>query len=97
MNDTQRGVIILDKSSYETSLQGLSREFRLDGHRWGQLHNIAETPLFVDSRATQREWRLPGDEKPAAEGEEMHGGTDGPLPRKPIKKGKPVKRKPKGK
>lgn len=53
MNDTQRGIVILDKSSYETSLQGLAREFRLDGHRWGQLHNIGETPLFVDSRATR--------------------------------------------
>jgi hypothetical protein len=52
-NDTQRGLIVLDKSSYETSLQGLAREFRIDGHRWGQLHNISETPLFVDSRATR--------------------------------------------
>ncbi|HTT81200.1 MAG TPA: DUF3800 domain-containing protein [Stellaceae bacterium] len=53
MNNTQRGIVILDKSSYETSLQSLAREFRLDGHRWGQLHNIGETPLFVDSRATR--------------------------------------------
>ena len=53
MNNTQRGIVILDKSSYETSLQGLAREFRLDGHRWGQLRNISETPLFVDSRATR--------------------------------------------
>jgi hypothetical protein len=52
-NNTQRGIVILDKSSYETSLQRLAREFRLDGHRWGQLHNIGETPLFVDSRATR--------------------------------------------
>jgi hypothetical protein len=52
-NDTQRGIIILDKSSYETTLQGLAHEFRIDGHRWGQLHNISETPLFVDSRATR--------------------------------------------
>jgi len=51
--DTQRGIIILDKSSYETSLQTLAREFRSDGHRWGRLHNIGETPLFVDSRATR--------------------------------------------
>jgi Protein of unknown function (DUF3800) len=52
-NNTQRGIVILDKSSYETSLQRLAREFRIDGHRWGQLHNISETPLFVDSRATR--------------------------------------------
>jgi hypothetical protein len=52
-NDTQRGLIILDKSSYETSLQSLAREFRTDGHRWGQLRNISDVPLFVDSRATR--------------------------------------------
>ncbi len=51
--DTQRGLIILDKSSYETSLQGLSRDFRQNGHRWGRLYNLSEVPLFVDSRATR--------------------------------------------
>lgn len=51
--DTQRGIIILDESTYETSLQTLARDFRLDGHRWGQLHNLSEVPLFVDSRATR--------------------------------------------
>jgi Protein of unknown function (DUF3800) len=51
--DTQRGLIILDKSSYETSLQGLAKDFAIDGHRWGDLHNIAEVPLFVDSTATR--------------------------------------------
>jgi len=51
--DTQRGLIVLDNSSYETSLQRLAREFRVSGHRWGQTYNIAEVPLFVDSRATR--------------------------------------------
>lgn len=51
--DTQRGLIILDKSSYETSLQGLARDFRGEGHRWGQLHNLTDVPLFVDSQATR--------------------------------------------
>lgn len=32
--DTQRGLIVLDKSSYETSLQGLARDFRTIGHSW---------------------------------------------------------------
>lgn len=50
---TDRGLIILDKSSYETSLQTLANEFRTAGHRWGQLRNIADVPLFVDSRATR--------------------------------------------
>ncbi len=51
--NTQRGLIILDKSSYETSLQGLAEKFRTDGHHWGQLYNLAEVPLFVDSKATR--------------------------------------------
>ncbi len=51
--DTQRGLIVLDKSSYETSLQGLATTFRTEGHKWGQLHNISEVPLFVDSKATR--------------------------------------------
>lgn len=52
-DDTQRGLIVLDKSSYETSLQGLARNFRTSGRRWGQLYNLAEVPLFVDSKATR--------------------------------------------
>ncbi len=51
--DTQRGLIVLDKSSYETSLQALAIKFRTDGHRWGTLRNLAEVPLFVDSQATR--------------------------------------------
>lgn len=51
--NTQRGLIVLDKSSYETSLQTLAVEFRTDGHRWGKTFNLSEMPLFVDSRATR--------------------------------------------
>ncbi len=51
--DTQRGIIVLDESSHETTLQGLAIDFRHHGHRWGNLHNIAEVPFFVDSRATR--------------------------------------------
>lgn len=52
-NDTQRGLIVLDESSYETSLQGLARNFRTIGHRWGQLYNLTDVPFFVNSRATR--------------------------------------------
>lgn len=51
--DTQRGLIVLDESSYETSLQALTLKFRTSGHRWGNLYNLSEVPLFVDSRATR--------------------------------------------
>lgn len=53
LGDQQRGLIILDKTSRETSLQQLSREFRKTGTRWGSLKNIADTPFFVDSRASR--------------------------------------------
>ncbi len=51
---TQMGLIVFDKSSYETSLQQLANTFRDSGHRWGQkTRNIADVPLFVDSKATR--------------------------------------------
>lgn len=53
MGDSQRGMIILDKTTRETSLQKLSREFRKVGTQWGVLRNIADTPFFVDSRASR--------------------------------------------
>jgi hypothetical protein len=49
----QRGLLILDKSSYENSLQSLAHRFRSTGTRWHQLKNIAEVPLFVDSKASR--------------------------------------------
>ncbi len=51
--DSQRGLIVLDETTYETSLQSLSREFRSIGHRWGQLYNLCDVPLFVNSQATR--------------------------------------------
>lgn len=51
--DTQRGLLILDKSAYETSLQNLAINFRRSGHRWGRLHNLSEVPLFIDSKASR--------------------------------------------
>jgi Protein of unknown function (DUF3800) len=54
-DNTQRGMILLDDSTYETSLQGLARNFRTIGigHRWGQLYNVAEVPFFASSKATR--------------------------------------------
>ena len=51
--DRDRGLVILDKTTRETSLQKLSREFRKVGTRWGSLKNIADTPFFVDSKASR--------------------------------------------
>lgn len=51
--DDQRGLVILDKSAYETTLQQMSVEFRTLGTRWGVIRRLADTPLFVDSRASR--------------------------------------------
>lgn len=51
--DSQRGVIIFDKSTYETTLQSLATDFRTIGHRWGIIRNFSEVPLFLDSKASR--------------------------------------------
>ena len=49
----QHGLVVMDKSHYEETLQGLARRFREEGTRWGTLRNLAEVPLFVDSAASR--------------------------------------------
>ena len=53
--DTQRGLIVLDKSKsdQENRLQSLAFDFRNFGNRWGTMTNLADVPFFVDSRATR--------------------------------------------
>jgi hypothetical protein len=51
--DRQRGLIILDESSHETSLQELAKDFRTLGTTWGVIRNLADTPLFVNSKASR--------------------------------------------
>lgn len=49
----QRGLVVMDESHYEQALQGLARQFREEGTRWGSLRNMAEVPLFADSTASR--------------------------------------------
>jgi hypothetical protein len=51
--EQQRGLIVMDESRHEKPLQMLARKFRIDGARWGHFRNLAEVPLFVDSRASR--------------------------------------------
>jgi Protein of unknown function (DUF3800) len=51
--ETQRGIVIFDKSSSEADLQRVSATYADAGHKWGVLHNIVEVPLFLDSRASR--------------------------------------------
>ncbi|WP_219703606.1 DUF3800 domain-containing protein [Marinomonas lutimaris] len=49
----QRGLILFDKSSKEAPIQALATEFKIDGHEWGKLRNMADVPVFIDSYATR--------------------------------------------
>ncbi len=51
--DTQRGLMLFDKSSTEPRIQTLAREFKYTGHAWGRTRNYAEVPVFLDSRASR--------------------------------------------
>lgn len=51
--DTQRGLFIFDKSTRETAIQSLAVDFKRVGHAWGQTRNMAEVPVFVDSKASR--------------------------------------------
>lgn len=51
--EAQRGLVIMDEMRHEQPLQALARHFRANGTRWGALRNMAEVPLFVDSRASR--------------------------------------------
>ena len=51
--ETHRGLVVMDKSHYEDTLQGLARRYRDHGTRWGSLRNLAEVPFFVDSAASR--------------------------------------------
>lgn len=54
VNDKKKGLIIVDKSSYEQGLQNLTREIRKQGNTWGnQLRTLCEVPLFIDSKASR--------------------------------------------
>src|SRR5262249_4855449 len=52
-NDQQKGLMIMDESRHEGALQSLARDFRMHGARWGHFRNLAEVPLFVDSKASR--------------------------------------------
>ncbi len=52
-DDQQRGVVVIDRTRYERRLQTLASDFRITGHRWGKMRNLAEVPLFADSQATR--------------------------------------------
>lgn len=51
--DSQRGIMVFDKSTTEQRIQTLARDFKFIGHQWGTTMNYAEVPVFLDSRASR--------------------------------------------
>jgi hypothetical protein len=51
--DRHRGLIILDESAHETSLQTMAKNFRRLGTKWGAIRHLADVPLFVDSKMSR--------------------------------------------
>lgn len=51
--DPQKGIMIFDKSKYETTIQALAADYKREGHTWGILKHMAEVPLFLDSKASR--------------------------------------------
>lgn len=49
----QRGLLVLDTSARDTELKQKALQFKHSGHRWGPLVNLADTPYFVDSKASR--------------------------------------------
>jgi hypothetical protein len=51
--DTQRGLMVFDESRHETRLQTLLRSYKVEGGPFGRPRNMADVPLFADSRASR--------------------------------------------
>jgi len=51
--ERQKGLLILDQSSYETILQDLAKNFRKSGTQWGKIKHLADVPFFVNSKASR--------------------------------------------
>jgi len=51
--DTQRGLMLFDKTHAEATIQRLAHRFRTVGHAYGRLRNLSEVPAFLDSRVSR--------------------------------------------
>lgn len=51
--EQQRGLIVVAESSYRENLELLANKIAAEGHRWGQLHQIADIPYFAPAKSTR--------------------------------------------
>ncbi len=51
--EQQKGIIVLDENAHEKNIQQMASIFRCSGTRWGAIRDLAEVPLFVNSKASR--------------------------------------------
>ncbi len=51
--EQQRGLIVVAESSYRENLEVLARRIAEEGHRWGDIHNLADIPYFAPANSTR--------------------------------------------
>ena len=52
-DENQRGLIVVAESSYRENLELLANKIATEGHRWGNIHNLADIPYFVPAKSTR--------------------------------------------
>ena len=52
-DERNRGLVVIAESSYRQNLEALAQRIRVEGHRWGQLHNVTDIPYFAPARNTR--------------------------------------------
>ena len=51
--EQQRGLVIVAESTYRENLEILAQRIAEEGHRWGDIHNLADIPYFAPARNTR--------------------------------------------
>lgn len=49
----EKGILIVDRAKKELEIQRFALDFKHRGYTWGRLKNMAEVPLFLDSRSSR--------------------------------------------
>ena len=51
--DAQTGLIVVAESTYRKNLELQARRIAKEGHRWGEIHNLADIPYFAPAENTR--------------------------------------------
>ncbi len=51
--EDQRGLIVVADSTYRKNLELQARRIAKEGHRWGEIHNLADIPYFAPAKNTR--------------------------------------------